>query len=88
MFKITAYGIDCAGCTGITKTGTVPMIGRTVAVDPAVIPLGSKIMINGKEYIAEDTGVIGNVIDLYVGAEAEAEVFGLQTIEVYIKLEE
>ena len=64
------------------------MIGRTVAVDPTVIPLGSIVMINGKEYIAEDTGVTGNVIDLYVGTEADAEVFGVQEVEVYIKLEE
>lgn len=66
----------------------MPMIGRTVAVDPTVIPLGSIVMINGKEYIAEDTGVTGNVIDLYVGTEADAEVFGVQEVEVYIKLEE
>lgn len=64
------------------------MIGRTVAVDPTVIPLHSMIMIDGKEYIAEDTGVIGHVIDLYVGSEAESEVFGVQEVEVYIKLEE
>lgn len=60
------------------------MIGRTVAVDPAVIPLSSTIMIDGKEYIAEDTGVIGRVIDLYVGTEADAEVFGVGETEVYI----
>ena len=60
------------------------MIGRTVAVDPTVIPLGSIVMINGKEYIAEDTGVTGNVIDLYVGTEADAEVFGVTEIELFI----
>lgn len=68
----------------MTYTGTVPVIGRTVAVDPTVIPLHSMIMIDGKEYIAEDTGVIGRVIDLYVGTESEAEVFGVQEVEVYI----
>lgn len=62
----------------------MPEIGRTVAVDPDVIPLGSTIMIDGKEYIAEDTGVIGNVIDLYVGMEAESEIFGVREMEVYI----
>ncbi len=41
-------------------------------------------MIDGKEYIAEDTGVIGNVIDLYVGTEAESEIFGVREMEVYI----
>lgn len=68
----------------MTYTGTVPVIGRTVAVDPTVIPLGSIVMIDGKEYIAEDTGVTGNVIDLYVGTEADAEVFGVGETEVYI----
>lgn len=72
----------------MTYTGTVPVIGRTVAVDPAVIPLGSHIKIGDQEYVAEDTGVIGRVIDLYVGTEADAEVFGVQEVEVYIKLEE
>jgi len=62
----------------------VPVIGQTIAVDPDVIPLGSTIMIDGKEYIAEDTGVIGNVIDLYVGTEAESEIFGVREMEVYI----
>lgn len=68
----------------MTYTGTVPVIGRTVAVDPAVIPLSSIVMIDGHEYIAEDTGVIGNVIDLYVGTEADAEVYGVREVEVYI----
>lgn len=30
--------------------------GRTIAVDPRVIPLGSKVRMNGREYVAEDTG--------------------------------
>lgn len=58
---------------------------RTIAVDPAVIPLGSKIMIDGHEYIAEDTGVIGKVIDMFVGTEAESEAFGVEEVEIYIK---
>ena len=62
----------------------MPKVGRTIAVDPDVIPLGSTVLIDGKEYIAEDTGVTGNVIDLYVGAEADAEVFGVTEIEVFI----
>lgn len=41
-------------------------------------------MIDGHEYIAEDTGVIGHVVDLYVETEAEAEVFGVEEVEVYI----
>ena len=85
-FKITAYGIDCLGCTGITKSGTVPQTGRTIAVDPTVIPLGSKVMIDGNIYIAEDTGgaIKGKIIDLFYNTEQESAEFGVQYFEVYI----
>lgn len=87
MFKITAYGADCQGCTGYTYTGTVPAVDRTIAVDPDVIPLGSTVLINGKEYIAEDTGgaIKGNIIDMYVGTEAESEIIGVRYAEVKVK---
>lgn len=86
-FKITAYGRDCDGCTGITKTGTVPIVGRTVAVDPNVIPLGSTIIIDGQEYIAEDIGsaVKGNVIDMFVGTEEISKYYGVKYKEIFIK---
>lgn len=87
MFKITAYGADCEGCTGLTYTGTVPEIGRTIAVDPDVIPLGSTVLIDGKEYVAEDTGgaIKGNIIDMFVGTEAESAAIGVQYAEVKVK---
>lgn len=44
--KVTAYTPYDAGCTGITATGTKAGYG-TVAVDPRVIPLGSKVYIPG-----------------------------------------
>ena len=47
----------------------------TVAVDPRVIPLGSKVWVKGYGYaIAADTGgaIKGNIIDVYVNSEAEA----------------
>ena len=86
VFKITAYGIDCLGCTGITKSGTVPQTGRTIAVDPTVIPLGSKVLIDGQVYIAEDTGgaIQGKVIDLFYNTEQESAEFGVQYHKVYI----
>jgi uncharacterized protein YabE (DUF348 family) len=78
--KATSYTSNYA-CTGknpgdrgfgITATGTVarrnPNGYSTVAVDPDVIPLGSKLYIEGYGYaIAEDVGggVNGNIIDLY-----------------------
>lgn len=44
--------------------------GHIIAVDPNVIPLGSKVLIDGHEYIAEDIGgaVKGEVIDIYSSA--------------------
>lgn len=86
---MTAYGSDCIGCSGITASGTVPEKGRTIAVDPDVIPLGSEVMIDGQVYIAEDTGgaIKGNKLDLFVGTEADSVQYGIQQHEVYIREE-
>ena len=86
---MTAYGSDCIGCSGTTASGTVPEIGRTIAVDPDVIPLGSEVMIDGHIYIAEDTGgaIKGNKIDMFVGTEADSVQYGVQQHEVYIREE-
>lgn len=86
---MTAYGSDCIGCIGITASGTVPEKGRTIAVDPNVIPLGSEVMIDGQVYIAEDTGgaIKGNKLDLFVGTEADSVQYGVQQHEVYIREE-
>ena len=86
-FKITAYGSDCVGCGGLTFSGTVPQKGRTIAVDPNIIPLGSEVKFDGQVYIAEDTGgaIKGNIIDLFYGSESESEQYGVQWHEVYIR---
>ena len=61
--------------------------GRTIAVDPRVIPLGSKVRMNGREYVAEDTGgaIKGKRIDLFMGSHNEAMRFGKKLIEIYVK---
>lgn len=82
VFTVTNY-CPCVKCCGVwsaqhpsrqgtgyvqrTASGTVPKEGRTVGVDPAVIPLGTHLWIDGHEYIAEDTGsgVGGRHIDVY-----------------------
>lgn len=71
----------------ITATGTTPEVGRTIAVDPAVIPLGSEIEIDGKSYIAEDTGgaIKGNRIDIFVASHEAAYEKGVIQETVYIK---
>ena len=86
-FKITHYGADCIGCSGITATGTVPQEGRTIAADWSIIPAGTEVMINGNTYIVEDRGgaIQGNVIDMFAGTEAESVERGVYYTEVYIK---
>lgn len=99
--KVTAY-CSCVKCCGVwskdhpsrqgtdyeqhTTSGTIPVAGRTVAVDPDIIPLGSKILIDGHEYIAEDTGsgVKGNHIDIYFDSHEEALEWGVKTLEVEV----
>lgn len=89
-FKLTAY-CTCSKCCGkwadgVTATGTRATPGRTVAVDPDVIPLGSKVYINGFEYTAEDTGsaIKGHRIDILFPTHQEAQNFGVQHAEVAI----
>lgn len=92
-FTLTAY-CDCEDCqgpwVGITALGTLPISNHTIAVDPEVIPLGSTVVINGKEYCAEDTGsaIIGNKIDIFVDSHDECfEEEYNKTVEVYLKKE-
>lgn len=93
-FEISHYDLcyDCTGKTpkdqnfGITATGTKATT-NTIAVDPNVIPYGSRVIINGHTYIAEDTGsaIKGNKIDICVSSHSEALQKGkLYNIPVYI----
>ena len=89
-FKLTAY-CSCEKCCGksdgITSTGTKATQGRTIAVDPKVIGYGSKVKINGKEYVAEDCGgaIKSNHIDVFFNNHQDALDFGVQYANVYIK---
>lgn len=89
-FEITHY-CDCPICCGewsdgITATGTVATPDRTVAVDPSVIPLGSKVLIDGHTYIAEDTGsaIKGNRLDVFVATHEEGISRGRVERGVYL----
>ena len=89
-FKLTAY-CTCEKCCGewadgVTYTGTQATAGRTVAVDPDVIPLGSTVHINGAEYIAEDIGgaIKGNRIDVLCASHEAALQFGVQYADISI----
>ena len=86
----TAYCpcVKCCGKTdGITATGAKATAGRTIAVDPKMIPYGSKIYIDGHEYIAEDCGgaIKENRIDVYFDTHSEALKFGRKTLEIEIE---
>jgi uncharacterized protein YabE (DUF348 family)/3D (Asp-Asp-Asp) domain-containing protein len=71
----------------ITKTGTHLTEGRTIAVDPTVVPLGWWVYIEGYGFRkAEDTGgaIQGDRIDLYFNSEQDASDFGVQRKKVYV----
>lgn len=86
-FTITAYCPceDCCGrwADGVTASG-IPAGPGIVAVDRSVIPLGSTVVIDGQRYLAADTGVTGNRVDVCVTDHAQAEMFGVQSAEVWV----
>ena len=89
-FKITYYctGSCCCGkSNGITASGRKAVPNYTVAVDRQKIPLGSTVVINGKEYRADDTGgaIKGNRIDICVGSHSEALKNGVKYLDVYVQ---
>lgn len=86
--KCTFYTGSADEGGSITALGTPVTPWYTVAVDPRVIPLGSKIRIegfNGVFYCADTGGAIkGNIIDIAVGSKSEASNLGVQYRNVYI----
>lgn len=94
-FKLTAY-CSCEKCCGYyatirktdengnkivnTASGTIAQQGRTIAVDTSVIPFGTRVLIDGNEYVAEDRGgaIKGNRIDIYFSNHQDALNFGVQ----------
>lgn len=83
-YSITHYCCEryehvCGTGNGITSTGTTVTAGRTVAVDPSVIPYGTTMYIEGYGFrVAEDCGgaVNGNHIDVAVETHSEANIMG------------
>lgn len=92
-YKITYYckenypHICNDGDASRTATGTTPTAGRTIAVDPDVIPYGTEVIINGHTYVAEDCGgsINGNRIDIVVDTHEEALQCGVDHYEVFVK---
>lgn len=70
-----------------TSTGTIPKEGRTIAVDPHVIPYGSIVYIQGYGYfIAEDCGgaIKSNRIDIFTASYETAIQQGKKVANVWI----
>ena len=89
-FKLTFY-CACEQCSGgygnNTATGTKCTEGRTIAVDPKVIPLGSEVFIEGfGSFIAEDTGgaIKQNKIDIYLSDHDRCYSLGVAKANVYL----
>ncbi len=88
-FRITGY-CACSKCSAgwgrRTSSGAIAVSRRTVAVDPRVIPMGSRLLINGQVYVAEDVGggVKGNHVDIYCDSHAQAKSLPFQSAQVFL----
>ncbi|MCU7739067.1 LysM peptidoglycan-binding domain-containing protein [Priestia megaterium] len=88
--EATAYTAYCAGCSGITATGIDLRSNpnrKVIAVDPRVIPLGSRVYVEGYgEAIAGDTGgaIKGTRVDLFMASQSSALNWGRKTVKLQI----
>ncbi|MFE5429737.1 LysM peptidoglycan-binding domain-containing protein [Peribacillus simplex] len=88
--RATAYTADCQGCSGTTATGVnlkANPDAKVISVDPSVIPLGSKVYVEGYGYAtAADTGsaIKGNRVDIFVPNEKDAVNWGVKNVKVQI----
>ncbi|MEL3961544.1 3D domain-containing protein [Lysinibacillus endophyticus] len=86
----TAYTAYCEGCSGKTAIGIDLRANpnqKVIAVDPNVIPLGSKVWVEGYgEAVAGDTGgaIKGNKIDVFIPSYDQAMAWGRKTVKVKI----
>lgn len=72
--RVTHYSADETGST-MTASGREAEVGRTVACN--FLPIGAHVLINGNEYIVEDTGLMpDNVVDIFVNDVHEANRLG------------
>jgi 3D (Asp-Asp-Asp) domain-containing protein len=86
----TAYTAYCAGCSGTTKIGIDLRSNpdqKVIAVDPDVIPLGSRVWVEGYgEAIAGDTGgaIKGNKIDVFIPSHEDAIQWGVKKVKIKV----
>lgn len=91
---VTSGYCNCVICCGQwsggpTASGAMPQPSHTIAVDASnpFVPMGTKVIMNGTEYVVEDTGNFaryGVQFDVYYGDHASASAHGHQTWEAYI----
>ena len=91
---VTSGYCNCSICCGQwsrgpTASGAYPTANHTIAVDASnpFVPMGTKVVMNGVEYVVEDTGNFaryGVQFDVYYGNHASASAHGHQTWEAYI----
>ncbi len=87
-FTVTGY-CNCSLCSGghnMTFSGTVPKSNHTLSADLTVLPLGSKVWIDGVIYTVEDkgSGVNGQTVDIFYDTHEEALEHGTITADVYL----
>ena len=85
-FMATAYSVE-----GETASGKLTREGRTVAADPRILPVGTRIEIEGAGpysgiYTVHDSGpkVKGREVDIFIDNPAEAKKFGRKPVRVRI----
>ena len=89
---VTAY-CPCQACSGphgwATASGKKARAKHTVAVDykDPIVPMGTKVLIDGTEYTVEDTGDLkknGNSFDIFFEKHSQTEKFGRKKLKVYL----
>lgn len=85
--QVKAYAYYAYISTGKTAMGTRCIPRKTIAVDPRIIPLGSKVVVPGIGIcIASDTGgaIRGKKIDIAMGSVAECKRFGVRNLMITV----
>ena len=91
---VTSGYCNCSICCGrwaggATASGAMPQANHTIAVDAQnpIVPMGTRIVMNGVEYTVEDTGNFaryGVAFDVYYDSHSVASAHGHKTWEAYI----
>jgi len=86
----TAYTANCNGCSGRTATGLNLRANpnmKIIAVDPRIIPLGTKVYVEGYGYaVAADTGgaIKGYKIDVFMPSNQDCYRWGRKKVKIKI----